>query len=76
MSLEKQLADTDSIYCTKVTNSNQSSIFISNLGEQELDVLFGQNYQSNDIVRLHLNKRNLAFVAISHVIDGRIWFKR
>jgi len=76
MSLEKQLADTDSIYCTKVTNSNQSSIFISNIGEPELDVLFGENYRSNDIVRLRLDKRNLAFVAVSHVIDGRAWFKR
>lgn len=76
MSLEKQLADTDSVYCTKVTNSNQSSIFISNLGATELDVLFGANYKSDDAVRLRLNKRNLAFNAVSHVVDGRAWYKR
>ena len=76
MALEKQLADTDSVYCTKVTNSNQSSIFISNLGAAELDVLFGANYKSDDAVRLRLNKRNLAFNAVSHVVDGRAWYKR
>ena len=76
MSLEKQLADTDSVYCTKVTNSNQSSIFISNLGATELDVLFGANYKSDDAVRLRLNKRNLAFNAVSQVVDGRAWYKR
>lgn len=76
MALEKQLADTDSVYCTKVTNSNQSSIFISNLGAAELDVLFGANYKSDDAVRLRLNKRNLAFNTVSHVVDGRAWYKR
>ena len=76
MALEKQLADTDSVYCTKVTNSNQSSIFISNLGAAELDVLFGANYKSDDAVRLRLNKRNLAFNVVSHVVDGRAWYKR
>lgn len=76
MALEKQLADTDSVYCTKVTSSNQSSIFISNLGAAELDVLFGANYKSDDAVRLRLNKRNLAFNAVSHVVDGRTWYKR
>ena len=76
MALEKQLADTDSVYCTRVTNSNQSSIFISNLGAAELDVLFGANYKSDDAVRLRLNKRNLAFNAVSHVVDGRAWYKR
>ncbi len=76
MSLEKQLADTDSIYCTKTTSSRQTSIFISNIGEPELEVLFGHNYQHNATVRLRLNKRNLAFVAVSHVIEKRTWFKR
>ena len=76
MALEKQLADTDSVYCTKVTNSNQSSIFIGNLGAAELEVLFGADYKSDDAVRLRLNKRNLAFNAVSHVVDGRAWYKR
>lgn len=76
MSLEKQLADTDSIYCTKVTNSNQSSIFISNLGEAELEVLFGANYGNDDAVRLCLDKRNLAFNAVAHTLDGKTWYKR
>ena len=76
MALEKQLADTDSAYCTKVTSSNQSSIFISNLGDSELEVLFGADYKSDDAVRLRLNKRNLAFNAVSHVVDGRKWYKR
>jgi hypothetical protein len=76
MALEKQLADTDSIYCTKVTNSNQSSIFISNLGDAELDVIFGAGYKSDDEVRLRLNKRNLAFNAVAHAIDGKTWYKR
>ena len=76
MALEKQLADTDSVYCTKVTNSNQSSIFISNLGDAELDVLFGADYKSDDEVRLRLNKRNLAFNAVAHAIDGKTWYKR
>lgn len=76
MALEKQLADTDSIYCTRLVNSNQTGIFISNLGEEELDVLFGPNYQSDDEVRLRLNKRNLAFNAVAHVIDGRRWYRR
>ena len=76
MALEKQLADTDSVYCTKVTSSNQSSIFISNLGEAELDILFGADYKSDDTVRLQLNKRNLAFNAVAHVIDGKTWYKR
>ena len=73
MALEKQLADTDSVYCTKVTNSNQSSIFISNLGDSELDALFGADYKSDDAVRLRLNRRNLAFNAVAHVMDGRTW---
>ena len=76
MALEKQLADTDSVYCTKVTNSNQSSIFISNLGDSELDALFGADYKSDDAVRLRLNRRNLAFNAVAHVVDGRTWYKR
>ena len=76
MALEKQLADTDSVYCTKVTNSNQSSIFISNLGDSELDALFGADYKSDDPVRLRLNRRNLAFNAVAHVVDGRTWYKR
>lgn len=76
MALEKQLADTDSVYCTKVTNSNQSSIFISNLGDAELDVLFGADYKSDDEVRLRLDKRNLAFNAVAHAIDGKTWYKR
>lgn len=76
MTLEKQLADTDSVYCTKVTNSNQSSIFISNLGNSELDALFGADYKSDDAVRLRLNRRNLAFNAVAHVVDGRTWYKR
>ena len=76
MSLEKQLADTDSVYCTKTTSSNQTSIFIGNLGDIELDVLFGTDYKSDDEVRLHLDKRNLAFNAVSHVLDGKNWFKR
>ena len=76
MSLEKQLANTDSIYCTDRVNSNQTGIFLSNLGVPELDVLFGSNYQSNDTVRLRLSKRNLAFNAVAHVIDGKTWYKR
>mgnify|MGYP004658444221 CR=1 FL=1 len=76
MSLEKQLADTDSVYCSKVTSSNQSSIFISNLGDAELEVLFGADYKSDDKVRLRLDKRNLAFNAVAHAIDGKTWYKR
>ena len=76
MALEKQLADTDSVYCTKITNSNQSSIFISNLGDTELGVLFGSDYKSDDKVRLRLDKRNLAFNAVAHAIDGKTWYKR
>ena len=76
MSLEKQLADTDSVYCSKVTSSNQSSIFISNLGDAELEVLFGADYKSDDNVRLRLDKRNLAFNAVAHAIDGKTWYKR
>ena len=76
MALEKQLADTDSVYCTKITNSNQSSIFISNLGDTELGVLFGSDYKSDDKVRLRLDKRNLAFNAVAHAIDGKMWYKR
>ena len=76
MSLEKQLADTDSVYCTKVTNSNQSSIFLCNLGDAELEVLFGADYKSDDKVRLRLDKRNLAFNAVAHAIDGKVWYKR
>lgn len=76
MSLEKQLADTDSIYCTKTTSSNQTSIFLGNFGDTELDVLFGPDYKSNDEVRLRLDKSNLAFNAVSHVLDGKNWFKR
>lgn len=76
MSLEKQLADTDSVYCSKITSSNQSSIFISNLGDAELEVLFGADYKSDDKVRLRLDKRNLAFNAVAHAIDGKTWYKR
>lgn len=76
MSLEKRLADTDSIYCTKVTNSNQSSIFISNLGEPKLDILFGAGFKSDDPVRLRLSRRNLALNAVSHVVDNGTWYKR
>lgn len=76
MSLEKQLADTDSVYCSKITSSNQSSIFISNLGDAELEVLFGADYKSDDKVRLRLDKRNLAFNAVAHAIDGKTWCKR
>lgn len=76
MALEKQLADTDSIYCTKATSSNQTSIFISNLGVRELEVLFGVDYKSDDKVRLRLDRRNLAFNAVAHVLDGKTWYKR
>lgn len=76
MALEKQLADTDSVYCTKITSSNQTGIFISNLGVSELEVLFGADYKSDDKVRLRLDKRNLAFNAVAHALDGRTWYKR
>ncbi|MGN0885087.1 MAG: AAA family ATPase [Candidatus Spyradosoma sp.] len=76
MALEKKLADTDSIYCAKITHSNQSSVFISNLGDPELEVLFGIGYKTDDEIRLRLDKRNLAFNAVAHAIDGKIWYNR
>lgn len=76
MALEKRLADTDSIYCTKIVSSNQSSIFISNTSDPELNILFGADYKSDDKVRLCLDKRNLAFNSVAHFIDGRTWYRR
>lgn len=77
MALEKRLADTDSIYCIRGNvNSNQTSIFICSLNEPQLDEIFGAVFQTDDDVRLRLDKRNLAFNSIAHVLDRRTWYQR
>lgn len=77
MALVKQLADTDSIYCIRGNvNSNQTSIFICSLNEPQLDEIFGAVFQTNDDVRLRLDKKNLAFNSIAHVLDRRTWYQR
>ena len=57
--MKKQLADTDSIYCSSVTNSHQSSIFIAQTDSNEACSVFGNNYQSNMDVVIVLSKDNL-----------------
>ena len=76
MALEKQLADTDAIYCRRPVNSNQSSIFIGNSSDPEVNGIFGEDCKSDDEVRLRLDKRNLALNAVSHLVDRKVWYKR
>ena len=56
---EKELADTDSIYCQKPTNSHQSSIFIGPTDGDALCGLLGADYASDMDVVLPLPKANL-----------------
>ena len=73
---DKTLSDTDSIYCRTVTNSHQSSIFITQTNGDVANSLFGNNYASNDDVVLVVSKVNLIFNILAHYLGGTSYFKR
>ena len=73
---EKELADTDSIYCQKPTNSHQSSIFIGPTDGDALCGLLGADYASDMDVVIVLSKANLLLNVLYHYLDGKTYFKR
>lgn len=74
--MRKQLADTDSIYCSSVTNSHQSSIFIAQTDSNEACSVFGNNYQTNMDVVIVLSKDNLLLNLLSHYLGGVEYYER
>lgn len=74
--MQKQLADTDSIYCANVTNSHQSSVFIAATDSIEACSVFGDNYESNMDVVIVLSKDNLRLNLLSHFLKGTTYYKR
>ena len=74
--MKKQLADTDSIYCSSVTNSHQSSIFIAQTDSNEACSVFGTNYESNMDVVIVLSKDNLLLNLLSHYLGGVEYYER
>lgn len=73
---EKELADTDSIYCLKPTNSHQSSIFIGPTDGDAMCGLFGDDYESDMDVVVVLSRTNLLLNVLHHYLDGKTYFKR
>ena len=73
---EKELSDTDSIYCVKPTNSHQSSIFIGPTGSSELCALFGFDYASDMDLVIELSKDNLLLNVLYHYLDSVKYKKR
>ena len=73
---DKTLSDTDSIYCREVTNSHQTSIFITQTNSKAAYYLFGNSYTSNTDVVLELSCVNLLFNALSHYLGADSYFKR
>ena len=74
--MQKQLADTDSIYCANVTNSHQSSVFIAATDSIEACSVFGDNYESNMDVVIVLSKDNLRLNLLSHFLKDTTYYKR
>ena len=73
---DKTLSDTDSIYCRQVTNSHQSSIFITQTNGDAAKSLFGNNYASDDDVVLVISRTNLLFNVLSHYLGSPRYYKR
>lgn len=73
---EKELSDTDSIYCAKPTNSHQSSIFIGPTDGPVPCGLFGANYVSDMDVVIELSRDNLLLNVLSHYLGGVKYKKR
>ena len=73
---EKELSDTDSIYCAKPTNSHQSSIFIGPSDGPAPCGLFGANYASDKDVVIELSRDNLMLNVLSHYLGGVKYTKR
>ena len=73
---EKELADTDSIYCLKPTNSHQSSIFLGPTGGSLTNALLGANYLSDSDVVIELSRENLLLNVLYHFLDGKTYYKR
>lgn len=73
---EKELSDTDTIYCVKPTNSHQSSIFIGPTGSSELCALFGFDYASDMDLVIELSKDNLLLNVLYHYLDSVKYKKR
>ena len=73
---DKTLSDTDSIYCRQVTNSHQSSIFITQTNGDAAKSLFGNNYASDDDVVLVISRANLLFNVLSHYLGSPRYYKR
>ncbi len=73
---EKELADTDSIYCAKPTNSHQSSIFIGPTDGPAPCGLFGADYVSDMDVVIELSRDNLLLNVLYHFLCGTKYKKR
>lgn len=73
---DKTLSDTDSIYCCGVTNSHQSSIFITQTNSEAAYYLFGNSYTSNTDVVIVLSRANLTLNILAHYLGGYSYFKR
>lgn len=73
---EKELSDTDSIYCVKPTNSHQSSIFIGPTDGPTPSGLFGADYVSDMDVVIELSRDNLMLNIMYHYLDGVKYKKR
>lgn len=73
---EKELSDTDTIYCSKQTNSHQSSIFIGPTDGPAPCGLFGANYTSDMDVTIELSRDNLMLNVLRHYLGGVKYKKR
>ena len=76
MTVRKQISNTDSVYCTQTTRSNQSGVFLGNTTDDRFRLLFGADYKRDDVVLLAVDPHNLALNVLRHYLDQKQWYKR